>query len=205
MYRYLSILAFSVFLLLMVPPLMAQSCGTDSIQLSIKIHTDQFPFENSWQLFDLSNDSILYQVELDDYPSDSLFQWDICLSEMYCYEFIIQDDFSDGLQGDGAYQLFLDGTIIQENSNFGSVEKTEFNCAAGATCQLSIPISNGIQSNLTNLPWFSFTADSIGSYSISTCGLNTCDTRLWIYEDCDGLLISYDQAGAIYFDDNDGG
>ncbi|MEL6922897.1 MAG: lysyl oxidase family protein, partial [Bacteroidota bacterium] len=34
---------------------------------------------------------------------------------------------------------------------------------------------------------------------------NDCDTQLWIYDDCDGLLISYDQAGAIYFDDNEGG
>ena len=50
--------------------------------------------------------------------------------------------------------------------------------------------------------FFEFIPDSTGIYSISTCGSSTCDTRLWVYDDCSDVIMNGTAIGAIYFDDN---
>ena len=52
--------------------------------------------------------------------------------------------------------------------------------------------------------WYVFTPDTSGRYNISTCNINDCNTRIWVYDRCiAGLGDS--NAGTILFDDVTGG
>ena len=49
--------------------------------------------------------------------------------------------------------------------------------------------------------WYVFTPDSTGTYIFSTCSLNTCDTKIWIYTDCPDT-VNESPAGTYAFNDN---
>ena len=183
----------------------AQGCVDNGLKLTINIQTDSFANETSWQLKNWSTDSLLFEVPTDTYQNNQLISLDFCLSKLYCYEFTIFDAFLDGIKAPGFYQLLLNDTLIQSGGDFQLEERTVFNCTEGAICELAPLIETGTHLTTFKEPWLAFQIDSLGSYSFSTCGINDTDTQLWIYDDCDGLLISADQAGAIYFDDNEGG
>ncbi len=53
--------------------------------------------------------------------------------------------------------------------------------------------------------WYTFTPAQTGFYAISTCTGNTCDTRIWLYDHCQDLLVTDNNEGTIYYSDNECG
>ena len=179
----------------------AQICDS----LSIIIRTDKFSNETSWRLSNLTKDSVIAQRSNQDLENDSFYESKFCLDPSYCFQIELFDSFGDGLQDPGFYQILLNGQVLREGSGFGFLEAIEINCGPGSTCTNAILITEGQYAIRLTEPWFVFTPLDTGSYTISTCGLNDCDTQLWVYDNCEGLVLSQDQAGSIYFDDNEGG
>jgi len=97
--------------------------------LSIDIKTDPFPKENTWNVTDRYNKTILsggpYSSRNTNYVTEK------CLHGGN-YRFIIFDTEGDGLccfYGQGGYKLSIAGKLIKEGGAFGSWESTDFNIA----------------------------------------------------------------------------
>jgi hypothetical protein len=54
----------------------------------------------------------------------------------------------------------------------------------------------------TNGTWYMFVADTAGSYTFATCGLATCDTKIYIYDHCMGLIWGEDMTGTWGYNDD---
>ena len=55
------------------------------------------------------------------------------------------------------------------------------------------PIGTGTHVAATDDLWYLFTPATDGVYQASTCGLSTCDAKLWAYDECQGLV--WDETG----------
>ncbi|HLP19345.1 MAG TPA: lysyl oxidase family protein, partial [Chitinophagales bacterium] len=132
-----------------------------------------------------------------------------CVAAGHCIKFTIYDAANDGLccaYGNGSYNVTLNGTVVASGESFANRQTTYFNCAAGSNCSSSITV--GIDTFTAPAPetWYTFTPDTTGTYIISTCNLgNTCDTKLYVYNYCSGLVVSENnQATTLYDDDGCG-
>ncbi|MEX2482997.1 MAG: T9SS type A sorting domain-containing protein [Brumimicrobium sp.] len=112
--------------------------GTDSISkninvsidnggaLNLLIQTDQYPSETTWEIIGETG-TILYSGGSYN-SSETTYEEDFCLAEG-CYDFVIYDEFGDGIccdYGTGLYELSdLDGLIVN-GGQFGSSETTNF-------------------------------------------------------------------------------
>ena len=180
-------------------------CGTDSISVTINIRTDQFNEETSWQLTGLT-DTFGFVEEGDLKMADSLYSWNYCVPDEDCISFTIFDDFGDGIFSPGFYSIEVDGEEVAFGATFGSFESTTIVCAPGQNCDTGILADlDSIYIAETNNTYYAFTADTTGSFSISTCGLNDCDTKIWVYGECPAASPPDDNEGTIFYDDNQGG
>jgi hypothetical protein len=103
--------------------------GTSTVTLSIT--TDFYPFETTWELLDSNGEVIQsggdYSDQFTTYTEEP---W--CLLRDSCYTFVINDDFGDGINFPGGYEITNDqGQVIASiiNNNFGNQEINEF-CAS---------------------------------------------------------------------------
>lgn len=183
--------------------LYAQPCATGESLVTITLETDNWGYETSWQLTDHQN-NVLLSVELNEYESFTTYSHEACIETGTCTTFSLFDSFGDG---GPAYQISIDGVVVAaaESENFGHDTFVQFNCPLGSGCTSPIVIEEGEHIAPQAQTWYAFQPDSIGTYAISTCDSNSCDTKIWIYDDCSGILVDSTNAGTVYYDDNDGG
>ncbi len=200
-------LYLSVILLLSLPIfLIAQPCADDESTVVITVNTDNFPGETSWILID-NNTQITYDSIVAGEYSNSSFTYthELCIPQDACVTFIMQDSFGDGICcgfGDGSYAVTLNGEVIASGDNFGSEECTSFNCPVGTGCTSAIPITEGSYTTETADYWYEFAPTEAGQYSISTCDLNDCNTKIWIYDNCSSCTFSDSNTGTIFYNNN---
>ncbi|MBL7943655.1 MAG: hypothetical protein JNM00_12860, partial [Flavobacteriales bacterium] len=78
-------------------------------------------------------------------------------------------------------------------------------CEPGESCDLPFVAVIGNQVAPFADAWYSFVPDQSGQWKISTCGLATCDTGLWLYDYCNMANFDDSNAAALtYNDDNCG-
>lgn len=53
-----------------------------------------------------------------------------------------------------------------------------------------------------NDTWYMFNCDTAGLYTFTTCGLSTCDTKIYIYDYCTGLVWGENNEGTIQYNDD---
>lgn len=76
----------------------------------------------------------------------------------------------------------------------------------GSSCSLPAGISGS--GTYTTGPlavdgfWYQFTVDTGGVYTIQTCGLATCDTKIYIYDYCTGLVFDEGNLATIAYNDD---
>jgi hypothetical protein len=185
-------------LLLSVTYQAVASCGSGQWEVMIQIQPDNYSTETSWKLFDA-------QTNL---PIDSgLFTGDtLCVPSGQCLKFTIYDTYGDGMCcnfGNGSYTVLLNGNTVAQGGHFGYSESTYFNCPQGFDC--SNPFVAVVDTITAPAPnsWYAFLPDSTGNYSISTCDLgNTCDTKIYIYDHCTGIVPSEDNQGTTFYNDD---
>ncbi len=180
-------------------------CGTDSTAITINIRTDQYFNETFWELTGLTE--TYGAIEVGDLnEQDSLYSWSFCVPSDDCVSFTIYDSFGDGIFSPGFYSVDVDGAEVAFGAVFGSSESTTLVCAPGQNCDVGILAElDNIYTAATNNTYYEFTADTTGNFLITTCGLNDCDTKIWIYGECPATLPPDDNEGTIYYDDNEGG
>lgn len=166
-------------------------------ELIIQITPDNYPDEITWSVTDANN----VELGAGNYQSDTL-----CIPDG-CVTFTIDDSYGDGLLPPGGYLLIYNGDTVRYsfNTNYGFSESTQFGCAEGEICDNAIPITQGYHQAAFDNSWFTFTPDSIGTYQISTCDSNTCNTAIYVYETCNAMINNEDNEGTLFYDNNQGG
>ena len=188
----------NTFLLFAQPP-----CPDGHLSLIVEIRTDQYASETAWSVTDAAG-NVYAEVDFHTYANNTLYQTQVCVPDSTCMTFSILDSYGDGIFLPGFYRLILEGDTLAMDSGFGSYDFYNFNCAEGQTCGQAIPIDTlGQYTTLFDDTWYSFSPDSLGTFTITTCGLSDCDTKIWIYSTCDGITIAEDNQSTIFFNDDE--
>ena len=196
-YTLITMLAF-VFIYAFGGMSLKAQCPGNQSEVIVNIIPDDYPQEISWTL---SEGSTVI-------ASGAATGTTICVDPEVCLTFKIMDSSGDGIccqYGTGSYTVTLDGAVVASGGNYAAEQTSLFNCPPGQDCNSAQPVTAGNYIAPGRNYWYIFTPDSSGMYFISTCGTNTCDTKLWVYDHCQGLLVSSSNEGAIYYDDNAGG
>lgn len=196
------------FLLFLLAPffLWAQpACADGESSVVIKIRTDGYGYEVSWEVVG-STGEVYGSVPQNTYANNSTFETQVCVPSDDCISFTIYDDYGDGLLGNAYYLVRVDGDTIAYGGDYTYSESTQFNCAQGQACTSpDTAVVDSIYTTTFDNHWYVFSPDSVGIYQVSTCGLNDCQTKIWIYDSCEGNGFNEDNAGTIFYDDGQGG
>jgi hypothetical protein len=185
-------------LLALLPAFTHAACSNGQLQVKVNLTPDSYPQETSWSLYDESTHTLLDTAGA---TSDS-----VCVPAGHCIKFTIYDTYGDGIccsYGNGHYTVTLNGVVVDSGSSYGHGKSAYFNCPPGNNC--SNPFTAVIDTMTAPAPetWYAFTPDSVGLYSINTCNLgNTCDTKIYIYDHCQGLTVDEGNAGTTFYDDD---
>ncbi len=179
-------------------------CPDGESTVVVTIATDNFGYETHWTLTGESG-TVYAEVNPDTYANSTVYQTQACLPADDCATFEILDTYGDGIFLPGGYILTVDGDTIATGANFGAGDRITFNCAPTQKCDSALPVSEGSYIATYDDSWYAFTPDSSGLYSISTCGLAACDTKIWIYDTCEDNGLAEDNSGTIFFDDGTAG
>ncbi len=191
--------------LLIGKSLVLAQCATGFDNITVSLLTDNFPFETSWTIKD-ANGVVLLQGG--NYSNGMTVYLDsVCVPTNECLIFEIQDAAGDGIccnYGLGDYSIYVNGILKVSGGQFLSYEKHFLNCPIGSNCESPFTaFKDSIILSLGQSKWYAFTPDSTGMYSINTCfPQNQCNTKIWVYDHCTGLLFDSLQAGTIYYNDN---
>ncbi|MBT8326983.1 MAG: T9SS type A sorting domain-containing protein [Bacteroidia bacterium] len=173
--------------------------ATDSVWVKVVLRTDNNSNETSWNLFDRYDNQILTNGNL---VHDSVYLDSVYLPKDSCYLFQIKDANANGINAPGYFQLYIDGTLIVQENDFNQQGDYFINCQEGESCLRPNNLAAegffyaGFERN-----WYTFSPDSSGIYTFSTCGLVGCDTRLWLYDRCPNYLFDGAE-GALAYNDN---
>lgn len=179
------------------------ACPAGQKRVTIDIVNDNYAGETSWTLKNAVTGTTL--------ASGGSSGTSLCVPDNVCLLFRINDSAGDGIwhssYGYGQYFLYLDGALVFQGGQFSQYQETSFNCGPGQSCATAVTAQTGTVYTAPSLEyWYNWIPAATGSYSITTCGLNTCDTKLWLYDmSCGSIVLSSGVEGATFADDNLGG
>eukprot|EP00538_Stauroneis_constricta_P012988 CAMPEP_0119556308 /NCGR_PEP_ID=MMETSP1352-20130426/8308_1 /TAXON_ID=265584 /ORGANISM="Stauroneis constricta, Strain CCMP1120" /LENGTH=603 /DNA_ID=CAMNT_0007603251 /DNA_START=339 /DNA_END=2150 /DNA_ORIENTATION=+ len=92
----------------------------DCIEVQLDLRTDDYPEETSFMLYDASDDTVEYWMELN-FPkaNHNYGPYKACVPKNRCTHFDFYDDFGDGIEGRG-FTLQVDGKEVHSGGNFGN-------------------------------------------------------------------------------------
>ena len=196
---------FYSILLLFFSSIVVGQCPNGQNLISIVLTTDNYPGETSWNLKDQAGNTILSNPALTGATTTTTT---ICVNSNACLLFTINDSYGDGIccgYGQGSYSLQVNGVTVASGGSFTTVESTYLNCGPGQSCTSAIPVDTGTYVSPANSTWYSFTPDQNGMYEITTClPFNFCNTKIWVYDQCTGIVVAQNNYGTIFYDDNNG-
>lgn len=170
------------------------SCAVGENEIIVQIIPDNWPTEISWTLA-TSNGTLL--------ASGGASGDTVCVPVNTCIEFTINDSYGDGILAPGGYWIYVDGSLVAGGNNFGFQDQVSMNCPPGMRCNSALPLNYGSWWTTFDDSWYSFTPDSSGTYNLSTCDSNACNTQLWVYTSCPPMPYTEGPMGSYaYNDDN---
>jgi Lysyl oxidase/Secretion system C-terminal sorting domain len=188
------LLLSSIFLMLSFV-IQAQNCGAGFGELGIQIIPDNWPQETSWTITDPVNNLVLAQGTS---SGDT-----ICVPINSCVLVEVFDSYGDGIYSPGGYWISWNGAVVSQGFNFNSYASHSVACAPGTSCSSPITITEGQHTAEFDNSWFLFSPVLSGMYVVSTCSLATCDTRVYVYQDCPGgSALTEGPEGTYAYNDN---
>lgn len=179
-------------------------CGAGNAFVQVIIQTDNYGAETNWQLTNGDSTVTYGGVATNTLANATLYTTTFCIPSTTCARLRVGDSFGDGIccaYGSGYYLLIVDGDTLAADSSFRRQAVTLFNCPAGTVCSSPLVATTGAYTAANRNTWYTFTPTANGMYEISTCGTNSCDTRIWVYENCQALIDQTNQ-GTLLFNDN---
>ncbi len=181
------------------------ACPDGQSSIVVSILTDGYGYEISWSVVG-ANGTVYHQVNTQTYANNTLYQTQVCVPAEECVTINIRDTYGDGILPPGYFNIVQDGELIASGgTNYNYTFFATAGCADGQICNLADTIIEGVHQTTFDEHWYVFIPDSTGSYLVSTCGLDTCDTKIWIYDQCPANGGAADNTGTIFYDDDKGG
>lgn len=177
----------------------AQNCNEDQLMVVVELKTDQYAVETSWDIKDGQGQLLAMSSGLENL---TLYQDTLCISDSTCMTFTIRDSYSDGFAGNAYVKLIVDNEVVANITDFTDAVSVQANCGPGQSCAEALMVNEGGYAYDATGTWMIFAPDENGIYEVSTCGGNVCDSRIWIYDDCEGLLIADGHEGTSFFADD---
>lgn len=179
---------------------LSAQCPAGETEVRLQINADVYWYEAHWTISDVNTGEVYVTGSV---PDSAYHEFVYCIPNNGCKVFNITDDYGDGMEPDGYYKLFIDSVLVHENigAHYMHGEKVNFGCPPGSSCESALPVDVGQGITPTgNESWFVFVPQDTGAYQISTCdSLNTCDSKIWVYAQCQGITLSNDQTGADFY------
>jgi Lysyl oxidase/Secretion system C-terminal sorting domain len=175
-------------------------CIPGQTEVIVIINADSYPSEISWNV---SQGSTILATGTSN--SDT-----VCVPSNLCTTLNLFDAAGDGIccgYGVGTFYLVVAGDTIAGGpgtGNYGTGTAISFNCPPGTTCTSALPFALGTATSTFANEYYTFTATVSGNYNFTTVGLTTCDTKIWIYGNCNGNTSTTNQTGTLFYNDNDG-
>lgn len=182
----------------------SQVCDSLEAEVVIQFTTDNFGFDFGLALVDVDKEDTIINYLFTEFQSNSTYFINECINLNTCHKIILTDTYGDGFQMEGNIEITFQDQVIFEDENFGDFHEVYFNCLEGSYCEKSkeISIGNYVQ-NIVN-GWYLFKPTKIGRYKISTCNIDsTCNTTLWIYEECSPEQTNSEEGYIFYNDKNE--
>lgn len=175
--------------------LFALACSPGQAEVEISINPDFSPSETSWEIKNADGVTV---------ESGGHVDATVCLDTGICYTFYLYDSYGDGIYAPHGVKVYYDGEMIAEFSgDFGSVTSVSMGCGAGENCSSATIVTEGTYTADEMNMWYEFTPEDTGSYLISTCDLgNTCNTKIWVYDHCLGLVPTEFAEGTYTYNDD---
>ena len=168
-------------------------CTPGFSEIVVQIIPDSYPLETSWTLSDNQGTVLTSGGSVGD---------TICMPTSSCNMFKIYDSVGDGIFSPGGFYVYVDGVLQISGSNFGSFYQASVNCIQGYFCTNPVPIDTGSFTAPTRDSWFSYTAPANGTYLLTTCGTNSCNTQIWVYLTCPAIPYQDNATGTYAFNDD---
>jgi len=175
-------------------------CPAGQKQVRVELMTDDYPGENSWKLFDAQGNILMQNVA--NMGQATLYKDSVCVPDNACTHFQILDSYGDGIccnYGHGYFKVFLDNVLISSDSTFGTQSNSWLDCAPGANCSTAIVTDTGTFTAPNPDYWYIYTAPVTGMYTLTTCNMNACTTKLYIYDYCTNLIPDTNNLATIYY------
>jgi Lysyl oxidase/Secretion system C-terminal sorting domain len=185
------------------------SAQTPCDTLRLELEPDFYWDEVSWVITNGNGTEVYFSEQC---TEPGLNNYYYCVPANNCTIFRINDDYGDGLTNDGFqnpdgyYKVFLNDSLLFENLT-GEYQYTQyfsFGCPPGSDCASAFDIETGMHTADDNAnTWYSFTPDSAGIYTLSTCfETNTCPTKIWVYgSDCSNIVLHNNNLGTLFYSD----
>ena len=181
----------------------SQDCLVGENLVVVELMTDPYGYETSWSIIDGQGVEI---AAGDNFSNNQLYVDSLCISEGSCLTFSVYDSHGDGLLSPSYISIQLNGEELSNITTFTTSVSVPFDCLPGQSCDQAIVKGEETFPFLVEGSWFSFTPSVNGIYKISTCDDIVCDTKIWIYDGCDNiLLVEGNEGTTFYADDGDCG
>ena len=167
----------------------------NGIIMTVDLTTDNLPQQTTWSVFDSNNVVVASGTN-----NDATF----CINDG-CYRFEIYDSGNNGIccsNGNGSYRLFINGIQVANGAQFTNKDIRYVNCPEGTACNDPIVVGEGVFTTPFSNAWYAFTPSANGQYKIETCGLSSCDTKLWIYDYCNMAFFDNTNEATITYNDD---
>jgi len=191
------------YLLISLLSVSYSQCPAGQIQIKVVLTTDNYPLETSWQLKDKFGNVLLSNPTL---TNSTTYTSTVCVSSATCLDFNITDTYGDGIccnYGTGSFQIFVNNVLqLNNNGQYGSSYNYYFNCAPGESCSSALSVTTGTYTAPGSEYFYKFKPTQLGIYDFTMCGLtNTCNTKIWVYENCNGPFTTNNTGTIMYNDD----
>ncbi len=194
--------SFAIAFLFLCSFVNAQLCNSDELTVQVIVATDSWGYETSWEIVGSDSGTSYHFLDYDVYGNNTTYDTTFCIPNSECMIFNIYDSYGDGIFAPGFFQIIVDTVEVAMGDAFGAGTFSYFNCPPGSNCNDAIDINEGTYTTTQDDNWYAFTPDSVGIYLISTCDQNTCDTKVWVYDTCNGIVNDEDNLGTIFYNDS---
>lgn len=180
------------------------ACPDGQSSIVVSILTDGYGYDPGRSVG--ANGTVYHQVNTQTYASNTLYQTQVCVPAEECVRLTsaILTAMASCLR-DISTLRWVANSSPAGGTNYNYSFFATAGCADGQICNLADTIIEGVHQTTFDEHWYVFIPDSTGSYLVSTCGLDTCDTKIWIYDQCPANGGAADNTGTIFYDDDKGG
>lgn len=92
-------------------------CGINELEVRVGIFTDNWGYETSWTLTDLTGTVILQGGQGGVYGNNTSYADSICVPADGCFFFEIYDTYGDGILAPDGYELYVDDMLVSSGAN----------------------------------------------------------------------------------------